>query len=205
MLVIALTGGIGSGKSVVSRRFEALGTPVIDADVIAREQVLPGSPGLAEIRSRFGPRVIKSDGSLDRSALRALVFDDPDKRRQLEQILHPRIRRGMEQWLQSLNAPYAVLVIPLLLETGQTTLADRILVVDSPESLQIERVKNRDGLNEARIEQIMAAQIGRADRLAAADDIIENNGSLEALIAATDRLHHTYMKLAGAQPGETPG
>lgn len=168
----------------------------MDADVIARQLVEPGSAALGEIKSLFGPWIIRADGSLDRAELRSLVFEDPDKRHQLEQILHPKIRLVMEQWLESLSAPYAILVIPLLLETGQTTLADRVLVVDCPESLQIARVKQRDGLSEAQIKQMLAAQVDRKSRLAAADDVIENSGNLAELTAAAKRLHLAYLELA---------
>ncbi len=196
MLVVALTGGIGSGKSSVSHQFEKLGVPVLDADLIAREQVLPGSAALDEIKALFGSKVIQQDGSLDRAILRNLVFNAPEKRQQLEQILHPRIRKEMELRLQSLDAPYAILVIPLLLETGQNELADRILVVDCPETQQLSRVRQRDGLDDAQIKQILAAQVDRATRLSSADDVIENSGSLEALVESIKRLHRFYLELA---------
>jgi dephospho-CoA kinase len=196
MMIVALTGGIGSGKSTVSDRFAALGVPVIDTDVIAREQVLPGSPALEEIRSAFGPVVFAPDGTLDRARLRELVFDVPDKRRQLERILHPRILAEMDRRIRALDAPYAIVVIPLLLETDQTSMADRILVVDCAEALQIARVRERSGLNKNQIRRILTAQIDRASRLVAADDVIENNGSLDELIAAVDRLHESYLLLA---------
>jgi dephospho-CoA kinase len=198
MLIVALTGGIGSGKSAVSDHFAALGTPVIDTDVIAREQVAPGTPALQEIHTLFGAEVIAADGALDRARLRELVFDAPEKRRQLEQILHPRILAEMERQLRALTAPYAIVVIPLLLETSQDSVADRILVVDCEESLQIARVRERSGLTEQQIRQILAAQVDRTTRLAAADDVIENNGSLDELKAATDRLHALYLRLADA-------
>ncbi|MCU7846643.1 MAG: dephospho-CoA kinase [Candidatus Thiodiazotropha sp. (ex Lucinoma kastoroae)] len=197
MLVIALTGGIGSGKSAVSRHFESLGVPVLDADLLAHQLVKPGFPALLEIQAVFGDQMVDAQGRLNRAALRAIVFGDPQQRHRLEAILHPRIRQTMEAWLEHQSAPYVVLVIPLLFETGQTTLADRVLVVDCDESIQIERVAKRDQLSTAQIAQIMASQVDRQTRLRGADDVIENNGSLDALIDATERLHQTYLKLAG--------
>ncbi|WP_316367906.1 dephospho-CoA kinase [Candidatus Thiodiazotropha sp. CDECU1] len=197
MLVIALTGGIGCGKSAVSSHLESLGIPVIDADLLAHQLVKPGSPALFEIQSTFGDELIDANGALDRSALRRIVFDDPRQRERLEGILHPRIREAMETWIAKQSAPYAVLVIPLLFETDQMSLADRILVVDCDESLQIERVLDRDQLSREQIEQIMASQVDRQTRLRGADDVIENNGGLEVLIEATEKLHKVYLKLAG--------
>ena len=196
MLVVALTGGIGSGKSAVSSQLETLGAPVIDADLLARKMVEPGAPALLEIQTTFGDHLVDEEGRLDRSALRDIVFDHPDQRERLERILHPRIRQAMEDWIARQNAPYAVLVIPLLFETGQTTLADRILVVDCEPELQIERVLARDKLTRAQAEQILAAQVDRKTRLQGADDIIENNGTLEELMAATEAAHQRYLKLA---------
>lgn len=200
MFIVALTGGIGSGKSTVSDRFLILGVPVIDTDLIARELVEPTTSAFQEIREFFGAQVIRADGTLDRAKLRQLIFESPDKRCRLEQILHPRILAEMERRLDSLTTPYAVVVIPLLLETGQNTLADRILVVDCEESLQIGRVQNRSGLDEQQIRQILAAQVDRNSRLAAADDVIENNGSVDELITAVDRLHEFYLRLAARGP-----
>ncbi|MCU7906947.1 MAG: dephospho-CoA kinase [Candidatus Thiodiazotropha sp. (ex Epidulcina cf. delphinae)] len=197
MLVIALTGGIGSGKSAVSSHLESLGVPVIDADALAHQLVKPGSPALLEIQAAFSDQVMDSHGQLDRAALRGIVFDDQEQRKRLEGILHPRIRQAMEKWLGRQSAPYAVLVIPLLFETGQTTLADRVLVVDCDESQQIKRGANRDRLPRKQIQQIMASQVDRQTRLLGADEVIENNGSLEMLIEATERLHHHYLNLAG--------
>ncbi|MES9944174.1 MAG: dephospho-CoA kinase [Candidatus Thiodiazotropha sp.] len=196
MLVVALTGGIGSGKSAVSSHLESLGVPVIDADLLAHKLVKPGSPALLEIQATFGDELVNANGALDRSALRKIVFDDPQQRRRLEEILHPRIRKAMEDWIANQTAPYAVLVIPLLFEAGQTSLADRVLVVDCEESRQIERVLNRDQLSRNQIEQIMTSQVDRQTRLQGADDIIENNGSLDALIDATERLHNSYLELS---------
>ncbi|WP_177419251.1 dephospho-CoA kinase [endosymbiont of Lamellibrachia barhami] len=195
-LVVVLTGGIGSGKSTVSRHFEKLGVPVIDADLIAREQVAPGAPALDEIRERFGAAVITPMGGLDRDRMRGIVFEDSTKRLQLQQILHPRIRSEMQLRLEQLDTSYAVLVIPLLLESGQNSLADRILVVDTPEVRQRERVQQRDGLNETQIEQIIAAQVDRQSRLAAADDVISNDGDLQALEKAVEQLHRRYLGMA---------
>jgi len=196
MLVVALTGGIGSGKSAVSRHLESLGVPVIDADRLARQLVAPGSPALTEIQATFGEHLVDDTGCLDRAALRGIVFDNPEQRRHLEAILHPRIRQAMQEWLSEQHAPYAVLVIPLLFETGQTTLADRVLVVDCELARQIDRVSERDGLSELQIQQILDAQVDRETRLRGADDVIENNGSLEELIAATEEMHRRYLALA---------
>ncbi|MEJ2393883.1 MAG: dephospho-CoA kinase [Candidatus Thiodiazotropha sp.] len=196
MLVVALTGGIGSGKSAVSRHLENLGVPVIDADLLAHQLVEPGAPALAEIQAAFGEHLVDNTGRLDRVALRDLVFDKPDERARLEAILHPRIRQAMEEWLASQSAPYAVLVIPLLFETGQSTLADRVLVVDCDPALQIERVATRDALSETQIRQILDAQVDRETRLRGADDVIENNGSLQSLIEATEAMHRHYLALA---------
>lgn len=198
MLVVALTGGIGSGKSAVSRHLKTLGAPVIDADLLARRMVEPGAPALQEIQATFGDHLVDGEGMLDRAALRDIVFDQPDQRARLEGILHPRIRQAMEDWLEQQNAPYAVLVIPLLFEAGQTTLADRILVVDCDPELQIERVLARDDLPRAQVEQILAAQVDRKTRLQGADDIIKNNGTLEELMAATEATHRRYLELAAS-------
>ncbi len=195
-MLVVLTGGIGSGKSTVSRYFEELGVPVIDTDLIAREQVAPGMPALQEIINQFGKQVLDADGRLNRARLRRIVFDAPEKRRQLEQILHPRIRAEVARRLQRLDTPYAVVVVPLLLESGHNYSADRILVVDLPEALQIKRIRQRDALSEIQIRQILAAQTDRASRRAIADDLIENSGDLAALKAATEQLHEKYLRLS---------
>ena len=196
MLVIALTGGVGSGKSMVARHLAELGMPVIDADQVAREIVQPGSECLQRIVELFGAGILMPSGELDRAALRRRVFPDPSARQRLEAILHPRIRQVMQQRLVGLQAPYALLVIPLLVETGQTDVADRVLVVDVPESEQIRRVRERDGLDEEQVRQILAAQCDRATRLAAADDVIDNSGDLAGLIEQTERLHRRYLEMA---------
>jgi dephospho-CoA kinase len=196
MLVIGLTGGIGSGKSTVSDALAARGAGVIDTDVIARELTEPGQPALGEIAATFGADLIRS-GRLDRDALRALVFSDADARTRLERILHPLIKDRMLERLDALDAPYAVLVIPLLFETNQHTLVDRVLVVDVPETVQRERVQRRSGLTHSEVDRIVASQISRAERLSRADDILDNSGDLPALLAQAERIHCSYIELAG--------
>ncbi len=196
MLIIGLTGGIGSGKTAVSDRFAALGVPVIDADRLSRELVAQGQPALAEIAAAFGPAVLTAAGELDRAALGRRVFADPAARRRLEAILHPRIRAAMQERIATLTAPYVVLVIPLLLETGQTDLVDRVLVVDASSQRQRERVRQRDRLPDERIEQMLAAQVDRATRLAAAHDVIDNESDLATLDSAVAALHANYLKLS---------
>lgn len=199
MLVIALTGGIGSGKSTVADALAARGAGVIDTDRLARELTEPGQPALTAIAAAFGPDLIGADGQLDRAALRGLVFRDPAARRRLEAILHPLIETRMLERLAMLTTPYAVLVIPLLLETGQQSHADRILVVDVPEPIQIERVRQRSGLDQAEIERIIASQIGRVERLARADDIIDNSRDLQSLLGQVEEIHQRYLGLAEAR------
>lgn len=196
-MVVALTGGIASGKSAVSDRFAELGTPIIDTDVIAREVVEPGSEGLAEIERAFGRDVMDGD-ALDRAALRRRIFDDPEARARLERILHPRIAAEAERRIAALDAPYAILVVPLLVETGLFGDADRVLVVDVPASLQIERLTARDGIGRDEAAAALRAQADRRDRLARADDVVVNTGSLSELRAEVDRLHRDYRELAAS-------
>lgn len=198
MLVIALTGGIGSGKSTIADALAARGAGVIDTDIIARELTEPGQPTLDAIAATFGGHLIDSNGRLDRDALRALVFTDPDARSRLEAILHPRIKDRMLEQLAALSAPYAVLVIPLLFETNQNTLADRILVVDVTEKAQRERVRRRSGLTDSEINRIIASQISRTERLARADDILDNNGDPPGLLAQVEQIHRKYIALAAS-------
>lgn len=199
MLAVALTGGVGSGKSTVAGLFARLGVPVIDADEISRALTAPGSPVLDLIAEAFGARFVNPGGHLDRAALRALVFADPAARKRLESILHPRIHSEMRRRLAQLSAPYAVLEIPLLFETGQTDIADRILVVDLPESEQISRVQRRSGLEAAEIRRIVDSQAPRSQRLEGADDVIDNSGEPVALEDRTRRLHRYYLELAATR------
>jgi len=199
MFTVGLTGGIGSGKSAVAECFAAHGVPVIDTDVIARELTAPGGAALDAIRAVFGETVIQPGGTLDRAALRRCVFADSTARRQLEAILHPRIRQRVRRTLATLTAPYALIVIPLLVETGgYRDVLDRVLVVDCPEDVRIARVMARSGLTHDEVKAILAAQAGRAERLAAADDIIVNTATLAALRAEVAALHQRYLALAAA-------
>jgi dephospho-CoA kinase len=204
-LRIGLTGGIASGKSTVAQRFAELGIPVVDADVAAREVVAPGTPGLARVIERFGP-VIAENGELDRQALRQQIFNDPSPRQDLEAILHPLIRAAMEQSAETAVGPYIVMAIPLLVESGTRGRVDRILVVDVAEAVQLQRVQARDGSSLDQARAILASQASRAARLAAADDVILNSGTVTDLRQAVDRLHEKYLRLAatGASEGDSP-
>ncbi|RTZ72030.1 MAG: dephospho-CoA kinase [Gammaproteobacteria bacterium] len=197
-LKIGLTGGIASGKSTVADLFEELGIDVIDADRISRELVEPGSPLLEQIEDRLGSAFIDALGRLDRTRLREHIFSHPKARKTLEGILHPAIREEMEQRARKSRSPYVVLVIPLLIETGQQELVDRILVVDVPERAQIERVVERDGISAEQARKILESQAKRDERLAAADDVIRNTGSPDSLREEVERLHRHYLQLAGS-------
>ena len=194
MLIIGLTGGIGSGKSTVADLFQKLSTPVYDADVEARRLVAPGQAILQQLTRVFGPQLLQPDGTLDRAKLRALVFSDPEQRQRLESILHPPIRAALQKHVAATQAPYCVLVIPLLFEAGQRDLVNRVLVVDAPEEQQIARTIARSGLDRATVELIMAAQWPRAQRLAQADDVITNVSGFENLRTQVAKLHRRYLK-----------
>ncbi len=196
MFRVALTGGIASGKSAVAALFTAHGVPVIDSDVIAREVVAPGSPALEAIRRRFGDGVLQADGSLDRRALREQVFAEPAARRDLEAITHPAIRARMQAWSQTAVGPYQIHMIPLLIEGGGRRDFDRVLVVDCPEQLQVQRVMQRDGVDEISARNVLAAQASRAERLAIADDVIVNDGDRDKLSIEVDALHRRYLQLS---------
>ncbi len=196
MIRIALTGGIASGKSVVAALFEAHGVPVIDSDAVAREIVAPGNPALEAIRQHFGDRVLQRDGTLDRRALREQVFADPAARRDLEAITHPAIRERIQAWSRTAAGPYQIHMIPLLVEGGGRRDFDRVLVVDCPEALQIQRVMQRDGVDANSARNILAAQASRAERLAIADDVIVNDGDRGKLSHDVDALHQRYLQLS---------
>ena len=191
--MIGLTGGIGSGKTVVANLFSALGVPVVDADELAREVVTPGRPAYEEIVREFGTEVLTKTGELDRRLMRERVFVDPENRKRLEAIVHPRVYAEIKQRIDALNAAYAIIVVPLLIETGGTDLVDRVLVVDAPKALQIERASRRDGTTTAAIEQILATQADRDMRLEAADDVIVNDASESSLVERVSALHTLYL------------
>jgi dephospho-CoA kinase len=193
---VALTGGIGSGKSAVAELFAEFGVTIIDADAISHALTAPGGDALVPIAEQFGPRMLDADGTLNRAELRQLVFSDTSARRRLELILHPMIRSRMRAALAADSGPYTLLAIPLLLESGQTDLARRILVVDAPEALRIERVQRRSGLAPAEVRRIIASQATRGERLAIADDVIDNSGSLAELEPQVRALHQRYLDLA---------
>ena len=202
MFVVGITGGIGSGKSAVTEHLETLGITVVDADKVARVVVEPGTPGLAAIVEYFGEDILLANGRLDRATLRKIVFDNPDERKVLEGITHPRIRDEISRQLSEANSPYVVLSSPLLLESGQNTFADYVVVVDVPEEVQLTRTMARDDNSEALVKQIMAAQLDRKTRLSRADTSIMNDGSLEALYERVKKLHEDLLARAAAALGE---
>ena len=193
MFVVGITGGIGSGKSAVTDHLETFGITVVDADKVARVVVEPGTSGLAAIAQHFGKNILLADGSLDRAALRKIVFDNPDERKVLEGITHPRIRDEITRQLSEASSPYVVLSSPLLLESGQNTLADYVVVVDVPEEVQLKRTMARDDNSEALVKQIMAAQLDRQTRLSRADASIMNDTSLEELYERVEALHEDLL------------
>lgn len=203
MLKIGLTGGVGSGKSTVAKLFADKGVPVIDADVVARELVEPGQTALAAIVEAFGDAVL-ADGRLDRAALRARIYADPNAKKTLEGILHPKVYQSMHDQAEALRQPYCIFAIPLLLETNRRDFVDRVLVIDCPEALQYERVSRRDGLDGPAIARIIAAQSSRADRLAAADDVLDNAGPPGLLRERVEALHQAYLSLARQQAKASP-
>jgi len=196
MLVVGLTGGIGSGKTAASEHFKSLGITIVDADEVSRQVVEPGTPALSQIAEHFGERVLDDDQSLDRRALRDIIFNQPDEKKWLEQLLHPLI--GMETFrqLQASQSAYTIFVSPLLIEIGQDKMTQRILVVDAPESEQVSRTIKRDDTDAESVKSIMQSQASRALRLEKADDVLLNDGSLESLKEKVEALHKTYLELA---------
>ncbi|MBB6094912.1 dephospho-CoA kinase [Povalibacter uvarum] len=195
-VLIALTGGIASGKSAVAQLFADLDVPVLDTDQIARDIVEPGMPAFAEIVATFGRDVLDASGRLDRRRLRDKVFADPSLRQQLEAITHPAIRAELARRAEAAGGLYQIHVIPLLVEGGRSGLYDRVLVVDCPEEQQVQRLMERDGSSAEQAQQILAAQASREDRLDAADDVIVNTGTLADLEQFVLTLHRNYERLA---------
>jgi dephospho-CoA kinase len=195
-LLIALTGGIASGKSAVAEEFAKLGVPVLDTDQIARDVVAPGSQALGQLVAEFGPEILDADGRLNRAYMRARVFSDPEQRRKLEAITHPAIRAELARRSAAAGGDYQVHVIPLLVETGRAEAYDRVLVVDCPEEAQMARLMARDGTSREQAEGMLAAQASREERLNAAHDIIENTGTLADLQRFVQTLHRNYALLA---------
>jgi len=197
---VALTGGIASGKTTVAELFAALGVPLIDTDVIARQIVEPGAPALAQIVAAFGADVLDATGHLDRRRMRERIFADAAAKARLEAILHPAIRAELERRSRAAGGPYQLLVIPLLAEGGRRDHVDRVLLVDAPEEVQVQRLMQRDHVSRAQAEAALKAQATRAARLAVADDVIRNTGRIDELRERVAGLHATYLRLAGAGP-----
>jgi len=196
---VALTGGIACGKSTVANLFAELGVTIVDTDLLAREVVAPGSALLARVVEHFGSSILQRDGSLDRAGLRERVFANPAERAWLEHLTHPAIRALTEQRCESAAGPYVMVAIPLLVETGGAARFDRVLVVDCDPEIQLARLQARDASTRDQARRILAAQATREQRLAVADDVIENNGDIAALRAQVEKLHRQYSKSIGAQ------
>lgn len=198
--ILGLTGGIGSGKSAAAQHFIDLGVHLVDADNAARWVVEPGRPALAKIVEHFGAQVLQANGELDRSALRGLIFQDPEQRRWLETLLHPLIGQEIISYLARAESPYAIMVSPLLVESGQYRMTQRVLVIDAPEQLQIQRTMQRDSTSEEQVQAILKAQASREQRLSHADDVLINDRDPAWLKSEVERLHHFYLTLRGGQP-----
>jgi dephospho-CoA kinase len=195
MLIVAITGGMGSGKSQVSRLFAKYDIPFIDADAIARQLSSKNNEAYPFICSHFGQSILKKNGEIDRAVLRKIVFSNEQERLWLEQLLHPMILKQLQKETEQISGSYCLVEIPLLAETSRPAWVNRILVVDAPQALRIERIKKRDGLSEETIEAILEAQADREKRLAIADDVIENKGSIQELSEKVAKLHHQYCHL----------
>ncbi|KEY60382.1 dephospho-CoA kinase [Serratia sp. DD3] len=198
--VVALTGGIGSGKSTVTAAFAHLGVTIVDADVIARKVVEPGSPALIAIETHFGHEIMQADGSLNRSALRQWIFSHPDEKAWLEQLLHPLIQQETQRQLAQADSPYVLWVVPLLAENRLQKYANRVLVVDVDHETQLARTMARDGISRQQAMNILSAQATREQRLAIADDVIDNSGSTLGIEPSVASLHRRYLELATSAP-----
>lgn len=196
MLIIGLTGGIGSGKSVVSDKFKSLGISVIDADVAARTVVEPDQLALLEIEDHFGSNILTKEGVLDRAQLREIIATDSEERAWLESILHPKIGEQIAKELAKSTSPYTIYVAPLLLETNSQNMCSRVLVIDVPKEVQIQRTSKRDKVLKEQIEKIVAAQMSRKERVKKADDVLVNTGTIKELEDQVEELHHKYLAMA---------
>ncbi|EPE4837004.1 dephospho-CoA kinase [Yersinia enterocolitica] len=196
--IVALTGGIGSGKSTLANAFANLGVPLVDADIIARQMVEPGMPALMEIASRYGETILHTDGTLNRAALRKKIFSEPQEKAWLNSLLHPLIQQETQSQLANIDEPYVLWVVPLLVENGLHHRANRVLVVDVAPEIQLARTMARDGITRQQAEDILASQVSRQQRLACADDIIDNSGDPIVIAPQVTLLHQQYLKLAAA-------
>ncbi|MCE9679883.1 dephospho-CoA kinase [Shewanella sp. AS1] len=194
--IVGLTGGIGSGKTTVANLFAELGIDLVDADIVSREVVAKGTPGLQKIVEHFGDEILLADGELNRSVLREKIFNTPSEREWLNNLLHPMIRQKMLNQLQKANSPYAILVVPLLFENGLDSLVNCTLVIDISPELQTKRTMERDGVSAQQVQNIMGSQASRAEKLAKADDVIDNQGTISELTSKVVSLHNKYIKLA---------
>lgn len=196
---VGLTGGIACGKTTVANLFAALGVPIVDTDLLAREVVAPGTPLLHEVASRFGPQILTADGSLNRQALRSRIFADPEERKWLEALMHPAIRELTDARCDATPGAYSMVAIPLLVETAGKSRFDRTLVVDCEPELQLARLQARDGVARAEALRTLAAQATRTERLAIADDVIHNDGDVAGLRDQVEKLHRQYLAASAAQ------
>ena len=195
MLIIGLTGGIGSGKSVASDKFKSLGITIVDADVASRTVVEPGKPALKEIEDHFGSGIITAEGKLDRNKLREIIATDPEERKWLESVLHPKIGEQITKEISESTSVYTLFVAPLLLETNSQEMCSRVVVVDVPKDVQIRRTAKRDKVSPNQVEQMVAAQMEREKRLKKADDVLLNSGTIEDLEKQVEELHKKYMQM----------
>ena len=195
MLIIGLTGGIGSGKSVASDKFKSLGITIVDADVASRTVVEPGKPALKEIEDHFGSGIITAEGKLDRNNLREIIATDPEERKWLESVLHPKIGEQITKEISESTSVYTLFVAPLLLETNSQEMCSRVVVVDVPKDVQIRRTAKRDKVSPNQVEQMVAAQMEREKRLEKADDVLLNSGTIEDLEKQVEELHKNYMQM----------
>ena len=196
MLIIGLTGGIGSGKSVASDKFKSLGITIVDADVASRTVVEPGKPALKEIEDHFGSGIITAEGKLDRNNLREIIATDPEERKWLESVTHPKIGEQITKEISESTSVYTLFVAPLLLETNSQEMCSRVVVVDVPKDVQIQRTAKRDKVSPNQVEQMVAAQMEREKRLEKADDVLLNSGTIEDLEKQVEELHKKYIKMA---------